>query len=220
MAPMRDNTISRPVLGRGLYLILTEPRDGYENLARLAVQAELPALQLRYKGGDDFEHRTLARKLRNITKNSRTLFIVNDRPDIALESDADGVHVGQSDLSVAEVRAIVGSNRLVGLSTHALDQVVAANDAPVDYIGFGPLFATASKADADPVVGPNALKEAHRLSLRPVVAIGGLTLERVRALTPYAHNAAVIRAVADAKDPLAAMREIDAAFPAQSFAHF
>lgn len=198
----------RLFLRRGLYLILTDPRDGYETLCRWAVEAGLPAVQLRYKGRHDREHLALARALRQITKGTGTLFIVNDRPDIALISEADGVHLGQDDLPAAEVRQLIGPAMLLGLSTHNPGQVAAANAAPVDYIGFGPLFATASKERPDPVTGPDLLKAALDVSRHPVVAIGGLNRERISPLQPRPHNAAVIRAVSDAPDPLAAMRAI------------
>jgi thiamine-phosphate pyrophosphorylase len=206
-----EKKMLRPPLRRGLYLILTEPRDGYEKLCRWAVKTGLPAVQLRYKGHDEREHLALAHALRQITNGTGTLFIVNDRPDIALISRADGVHLGQDDLAAAEARQLIGSAMLLGLSTHNLEQVAAANTAPVDYIGFGPLFATNSKEQPDPVTGPDVLNAALTISRHPVVAIGGLDLERIRRLHPRPHNAAVIRAVSDAPDSLAAMRAIHAA---------
>ena len=198
-------------LRRGLYLILTKPRDGYETLCRQAVEVGLPAVQLRYKGHDERRHLFLAHALRRITRGTGTLFIVNDRPDIAMMAQADGVHLGQNDLPAAEVRRLTGPDILLGLSTHNLQQVAAANRAPVDYIGFGPLYATNSKTMPDPVPGPHMLKNALDLSRHPVVAIGGLDLERIGQLRPGPHNAAAIRAVCDATDPLTAMRAIDAA---------
>ncbi len=206
----RLNT-SAPKLRRGLYLILTDPRDGFAGLCRWAVEAELPAVQLRHKGADEEEQLRLALTLRKITQGTATLFIVNDRPDIALLSGADGLHVGQEDLPAQEARRLIGPDRLLGLSTHNLEQVEAANDAPVDYIGFGPLYATPSKARPDPVLGPQALKEALARSRHPIVAIGGLTLAYIRQLHPRPHNAAVIRAVSDAPDPKAMMRALNAA---------
>jgi thiamine-phosphate pyrophosphorylase len=195
----------------GLYLILTEPRDGYERVCEWAVKAGLPCVQLRYKGQDEREHLGLAHKLRRITAGTDTLFVVNDRPDIALMSGADGLHLGQNDLPAAEVRRLIGPELLLGLSTHNLDQVAAANDEPVNYIGFGPLYSTNSKTKPDPVVGPEAIKAAHAISRHPIVAIGGLDLERIAGLSEYTHNVAVIRAVCNAPDPLAAMRAIHAA---------
>jgi thiamine-phosphate pyrophosphorylase len=205
-------TTSRPLLRRGLYLILTEPRDGYERLCRWAVEAGLPAVQLRYKGSSEQEHLALARKLRQMTRGSGTLFIVNDRPDIALGTKADGLHLGQEDFPAAEARKLIGPAMLLGLSTHNLEQVADANDKPVDYIGFGPLFATNSKVNPDPIIGIEMLPAAYKMSRHPIVAIGGLNLKRIEGLAPYAHNAAVIRAVSDASDPFVAMREIHAAF--------
>ena len=199
----------RLFLRRGLYLILTEPRDGYETLCRQAVEACLPALQLRYKGQNELEHLRLAQVMRRITQGTGTLFIVNDRPDIALLVHADGVHVGQEDLPASEVRRLIGPDMLLGLSTHNLKQVADANDAPVNYIGFGPLYATSSKERPDPVLGPQRLKDVLAISRHPVVAIGGLDLERIRRLQPRPHNASVIRAVCDAPSPPAAMRAID-----------
>jgi thiamine-phosphate pyrophosphorylase len=201
--------LARKNLARGLYLILSEPRDGYEKLTELAVQAGLPAVQLRCKGADGKRFLELARAMRQITAGSRTLLIINDRPDIALLADADGVHVGQEDLSPQAVRRLIGPEKLLGLSTHNLDQVRQSVGEPVDYIGFGPLYATTSKANPDPVTGPRKLEAAAGISRHPIVAIGGLTLDRIARLDPQTfHDVAVITAVSEADDPLAAMTAI------------
>ncbi len=201
----------------GLYLVLTEPRDGYETLAELAIRAGLPALQLRYKGDDQRRHLDLARCLRTITRGSSTLFIVNDRPDIALMAEADGVHIGQEDLPAEAVRRLIGDNMLLGLSTHSLEQVLAARSEPVDYIGFGPIYPTTSKAKPDPVIGPELLSEAGRISAHPIVAIGGLTLERLAYLDLQAcRNIAVISEVAQAENPGEKMNALHARFIAPS----
>jgi thiamine-phosphate pyrophosphorylase len=123
-------------------------------------------------------------------------FIVNDRADIALVVNAGGVHVGQEDLRVEEARAIVGASRWVGVSTHSLEQLDAADKTSADYIAFGPIFPTSSKENPDPVVGLDLLREARRHTRKPLVAIGGITLERA---------ADVYRAGADS---LAVMREL------------
>jgi thiamine-phosphate pyrophosphorylase len=214
MSSNLDQKTRRLSLRPGLYLVLTEPRDGYELVCEWAVQAGLPCVQLRHKGHDDGDHLNLAYKLRRITAGTDTLFIVNDRPDIALMSGADGLHLGQNDLPAAEVRRLIGPELLLGLSTHNLDQVAAANDAPLNYIGFGPLYATNSKTQSDPVVGPEAVKAAHAISRHPIVAIGGLNLERIVQLGTHAHNVAVIRAVCDAPKPLIAMQQIHAGYVA------
>ena len=123
-------------------------------------------------------------------------FIVNDRADIALLVNAGGVHVGQEDLGVEEARGIVGTERWVGVSTHSLEQLAAADKTSADYIAFGPIFPTRSKENPDPVVGLDLLREARRHTRKPLVAIGGITLERA---------ADVYRAGADS---LAVMREL------------
>jgi thiamine-phosphate pyrophosphorylase len=202
----------RPQLQSGLYLVMTRPRDGYERLCACAVEAGIAAVQLRIKNHDEHDPLVLARRLRALTRGSSTLFIVNDSPEIAMESDADGLHIGQQDISAVEARQIIGPEKLLGLSTHNLEQVRAANNAPVDYIGFGPLYLTNSKACPDPVVGPEALEAAYQSTTHPIVAIGGLNLERIEKLGPHAHNVAVIRAVSEAEDPLTAMRKIQTAF--------
>ncbi len=205
---------SRPYLRRGLYLVLTRPRDGYERLCEYAVEAGIAAIQLRIKNHDlqEHEHLTLARRLRSLTMGSPTLFIVNDLPEVAIQSDADGLHIGQDDLSATEARTLIGPDKLLGLSTHNLEQVKKANEAPVDYIGFGPLYVTTSKVRPDPVVGPEALEHAYRSSRHPIVAIGGLDLDRIQKLGPYAHNVAVIRAVSEAANTSSVMRSIQEVF--------
>lgn len=205
--------MDRRTLRKGLYLVLTEPRDGYEKLTELAVQAELPAVQLRYKGTDVRKCLDLARAMRRITAGTDTLFIVNDRPDIALMAEADGVHVGREDLPVSAVRRLIGPEMLLGLSTHTLDEVRAAGDEPVDYIGFGPLYATNSKEKPDPVVGPQGLPAAFNLSRHPIVAIGGITRDRISEIDlGCCHNVAVITAVTHADDPLAVMTALNRKF--------
>jgi len=180
----------------------------------MAVRAQLPAVQFRPKAlpGQTLNKEELLRvacAMRDLTRGSETLFIVNDWPELAVASDADGVHIGQTDCSPAEARKIVGDHRLVGLSTHNLDQVAASVPKPIDYIGFGPLYATNSKLNPDPVVGPDRLAQAAKAAAHPIVAIGGLTRERIQALdSSVFHCAAAIRAVTEAEDPLQTMRDM------------
>jgi thiamine-phosphate pyrophosphorylase len=101
--------------------------------------------------------------------------IMNDRADLCLAADFDGVHVGQDDLSPESVRKIVGSGRWVGVSTHNAEQVAEADETSADYIAIGPVFATASKQNPDPIVGLAGVREARALTRKPLVAIGGIT---------------------------------------------
>jgi thiamine-phosphate pyrophosphorylase len=130
------------------------------------------------------------------------LFFVNDRPDIAFLSGANGVHVGQGDLPAGEARAVMGKGKLLGISTHNLEQFRAAAATDADYIALGPVFATDSKANPDPVVGTAMIQLARKLTPKPIVAIGGITFERAReVIEAGADSIAVISDVLRAKDP-------------------
>ena len=134
-------------------------------------------------------------------------FIVNDRADIALLVKAQGVHVGQQDLTVEEARAIVGPDAWVGVSTHSLEQLDAANETSANYIAFGPIFPTSSKENPDPVVGLELLREARQHTRKPLVAIGGITLERAAdTFHAGADSLAVARDLIAAPDPAARAR--------------
>lgn len=115
-------------------------------------------------------------------RHANAVLIVNDRADVARAVQADGVHVGQDDLSVELARRVLGAGRRIGCSTHRPDQVRDADRSSADYIAFGPIFETQSKQQPDPVVGLEGLREARRLTRKPLVAIGGITLENARAV--------------------------------------
>lgn len=120
--------------------------------------------------------------------------IVNDRVDVALLAGAAGVHLGQTDLPAAAARQILGPDRIIGFSTHNLEQAVEADSLPVDYIAVGPVFATSTKDNPDPVVGVEKLAMICRAVKKPVVAIGGITLDNAKAaLGAGAASVAVIR---------------------------
>lgn len=129
-------------------------------------------------------------------------FIVNDRPDIAAIAGASGVHVGQEDLPPEDARHIVGTGRWVGVSTHNLEQFREASATSADYIAVGPIFPTASKEKPDPVVGLALLRAVRLLTKKPIVAIGGITLERAEdVFRAGADSVAVIRDLLAAPDP-------------------
>jgi thiamine-phosphate pyrophosphorylase len=121
--------------------------------------------------------------------------IVNDRPDIACLAGAAGVHLGQQDLSPALARGVLAPGQIVGYSTHSLAQALEADKQPVDYIAVGPIFATTTKVNPDPVVGLNGLREICSRVRKPVVAIGGITLET--ALEVFASGANTVAVVSD-----------------------
>lgn len=127
--------------------------------------------------------------------------IINDRADVAALTGAAGVHLGQDDLPVAAARALLGRERTIGLSTHNQEQLEAAQALPVDYLAFGPVFATTTKPDTEPVVGLDRLRELRRRTNKPLVAIGGITTENAASvLAAGADSVAVISGWLAAED--------------------
>ena len=175
-----------------------------ETLARSGVEL----IQYRHKTGSSRHFFEVSRQLCGALGPRGVRLIVNDRPDIALLAAAEGVHVGQEDLGVEEARAVCGRDRLVGVSTHTLEQVAAAATTSADYIAFGPIFQTATKKNPDPVVGTELLRQARKVTTKPLVAIGGITLERAAEVyRAGADSLAVIRDLICAPDVAARTRE-------------
>jgi thiamine-phosphate pyrophosphorylase len=169
-------------------------------------------LQLRGKDVSDAELLEAVRRALPAVREAGGALIVNDRADVALIAGADGVHVGQDDLPPAECRRLLGARALVGWSTHDLGQLRLAASQPIDYVAFGPVFATSSKRGADPVVGLEGLSAARRETTLPLVAIGGITRARAREVVAAGADgvAAIGDLIADA-DPARAVREMRAA---------
>ena len=149
--------------------------------ARALIEFGCTILQYRNKTGSSRQMLSHARELRRLAGRKVTL-IMNDRADLALAADFDGVHVGQDDLSADAVRRIVGEKLIVGTSTHNPEQLREADRANPDYIAIGPVFSTISKANPDPVVGIEGVRLARSLTSRPLVAIGGITVEHARSV--------------------------------------
>jgi len=208
---------------RGYYAILDATPElcadagVLEARARKLLAAGPCCLQLRAKAVGARQLEAAARALLPLCRAAGVPFCVNDRLDVALAVGADVVHLGQDDLPLADaqrVRAAAGRSGLtIGFSTHNADQAIAAAAAGADYIGFGPVFGTRSKANPDPTVGLDALAEVCRRVNVPVVAIGGITLDAVPAVVRAgAAAAAIIAAIDAAPDPTAAGRAVAAAF--------
>ncbi len=194
----------------GLYLILTDPVAGYEQTARAAVECGVRYLQLRMKDAPRNEVLKTANMIREITRGTQTRFIVNDDLGIAIESDADGIHLGQGDLPLDEARAQWNTpGKIFGLSTHSLEQAIRAMELAPDYIGIGPVFPTQTKTDADPALGP---QEAGRIAqATPItsVAIGGINAGNLSAvLAGGTDNFCVVSAVNQSSDPATAIRSL------------
>jgi thiamine-phosphate pyrophosphorylase len=147
-------------------------------LAEMLAESGVELIQYRHKNASSREFFEISLRLSTALAQRGVRFIVNDRPDIALLAGAGGVHVGQEDLGVEEARAICGPQRWVGVSTHTLEQVAAADRTSADYVAFGPIFPTTTKQNPDAVVGTELLRRARQMTRKPLVAIGGITLER------------------------------------------
>lgn len=197
----------------GLYLVMTDPVVGYERCCEAAVNAGVKVVQLRMKYAPRAEVVAVARALRRITAGSDTLLIVNDDPEAAVEADADGVHVGQTDMPVAEVRRRYPGLKIVGKSTHSPAQALAAVDEGPDYIGAGPVWPTPTKKIPDPTLGVAAAATMARSVPFPAVAIGGIDESRLWELAAAGiANFAVVRAVCAAPDPYARIVHLQDAF--------
>jgi thiamine-phosphate pyrophosphorylase len=165
----------------GVYPILDS-----EALARRGIAVETAAaafleggagiLQIRHKGHWSRETFASAKRIAALCREAGAQFVVNDRADFALLLDA-GLHIGQDDLAPRDARKIMGSEPMIGFSSHHAEQLCAAGGEPVDYVALGPIFATASKLNPDPAVGLAELLRCRALIEKPLVAIGGITLE-------------------------------------------
>ncbi|WP_457635991.1 thiamine phosphate synthase [Persephonella sp.] len=181
-----------------LYVITDEKLLEGKNIAEAVKEAILGGadiIQYRAKQKSSRQMYQEATIIKKVCDKYRIPFIINDRVDIALSVDADGVHVGQEDLDVEVVRRLIGFDKIVGLSTKNLKQVEEANRLPVDYIGFGSIFPTETKKDAK-VSGLDQLKKAVELSIQPVVAVGGINEQNIQSvLDTGCENVAVVSAV-------------------------
>jgi len=191
-----------------VYAVLTERlcRMPWRETAEALLAGGVDALQLREKELPAGELLRRARVLRRLTADADTLLIVNDRPDVAILCGADGVHVGQEDLPVVEVRRLVGPEMLLGLSVDSVEEAKAVVREPVDYLGVGPAYPTSSKEVAFGR-GIDAIRDVCAAVDLPVVAIGGITPDNAEeAIAAGATGVASISALCSAPDPAAAAR--------------
>ena len=165
-----------------LYPILVPARIGSGTLpeviefARQIVDGGATLIQLREKGASSREIVRMARELRRVLPDE-VLLIVNDRADLAVAAGAHGVHLGQDDLPPEAARRIIGIDHLLGVSTHNPEQLRRASQSPADYLAIGPVFSTLSKENPDPMIGLEGIRTARALTQKPLVAIGGITLD-------------------------------------------
>ena len=174
-----------------------------------ALRGGVRAVQLREKDLSAAELYPLAQELRQLTRTFSAKLLINDRVDVALAVNADGVHLGAHSLPVAVVRRLIGDQRLIGLSTHHPDEVHRAAVAGADFVTFGPVYATPSKLAYGPPVGLEALAGVCADASLPVFALGGVTVERLAELGAVGcHRVALIGGILQAGDPEKAAREL------------
>jgi thiamine-phosphate pyrophosphorylase len=202
---------SQDALAPARLYVLIDGRPTVDDFCRLAqtlVEAGVDVLQLRDKRLDDRTLLERARRLRLITRGGKTRFMMNDRPDLAVLADADGVHVGQEELSVKDARTLVGPRRLVGVSTHSIEQARQAVLDGANYLGVGPTFPSGTKR-FEHFPGLEFVRAvAQEISL-PAFAIGGITQENLPlVLDAGLHRVAVSGAITTAADPAATVRAL------------
>ena len=185
-------------------LITSPERDCALSLAEAGVRL----IQYRNKSVQSRQYLNTSRELAETLRPRGVSFFVNDRPDVAFLAGASGVHVGQEDLDAEQARCVIGPDKLVGVSTHNLEQFERAAASSVDYIAVGPIFATSSKANPDPVVGLDFVRRMRGLTDKPIVAIGGIRLEHAApTIEAGADSVAVISGILSASDPAQRARE-------------
>jgi len=211
MNPLQQHSLS------GLYIILDPsvcPARSLVVVLRIAAEAGALLFQYRNKNASMKDAYVEALALRLAAAEEGVLFIVNDRCDLALAVDADGVHLGQGDLPLDLARKVMGSNKLIGISTHNPAQVREASAGQPDYLGFGPIYKPGSKQDHDPVVGLEGLRSIRSLTSIPVFAIGGIQVDQVgEVMRAGARGVAVISAILKASDISGAVKGLLAQMP-------
>lgn len=196
----------------GLYLVTDERLSrgrATADIVRVAIRGGVDAVQLRGKDLPAREQMAIGRALRALTREAGVLFIVNDRVDLALALDADGIHVGQDDLVAEDVRRLVGPDLIIGVSAATIPEARAARDAGADYLGVGAIYGTATKLDAGAATGPGLIATIRAAVDLPIVGIGGIkATNAAEVIAAGADGVAVVSAIVSADDPEAAAREI------------
>ncbi len=178
-------------------------------LAEQALKGGTAMIQLRHKSASGSQLYRWAVAIRERCQQYSACFIMNDRVDIAMASNADGVHLGQEDMPAKAARQIMGNSRLIGVSTSSLEEALQAQNEGADYIGFGHIYPTSSKEKKNPPVGTELLQQLSASITIPIVAIGGISLQNAATIIACgAQGVAVISAVSRAENPLDATNQL------------
>lgn len=203
----------KPPINYHLYLVTDEAercRYGLTETVKRAVEGGVTLVQYRSEQLSHAEQKEQVLPLQAYLRSVGVPLIINDNVQLAVEIDADGIHIGQDDMPVAEARALIGPDKILGLTVTTAKQMAAVNTDLVDNIGCGPVFPTITKEDAPPPMGIDGWAALARMSPLPVVAIGGLNKERTAAIraTGLAAGVAVVSAICAAEDPTQAAKDL------------
>ncbi len=188
--------------------LITSPKADFSKTIILALEAGVDMVQYRCKESNDMQRLAEAKELSSICKSFGALFIINDRIDIALASEADGVHLGQDDLPTKTARKLLGNERLIGRSTHSIKQLKNAQEEGCDYLGVGPVHSTKTKPELKPL-GLNYVSEVSKTTHLPWFAIGGVNASNLNSVRAAgAKKIAISNAIMNAKDPSLASLEL------------
>jgi thiamine-phosphate pyrophosphorylase len=215
--PEGDGPLRRERLrtARLYFVCEARPQTDLEALLRAALTGGADVVQLREKELGRREIERAAETFRRVADTFSALFILNDDPDLARACDADGVHVGQDDVSAEQARELLGPDAIVGLSTHSREQIAASADRSVDYISVGPIWETPTK-EGRPAVGLDLIRHAAAQAPHPFFAIGGIDTDTVAEVVEAgAERLCAVRAIRDAADPAAAAAALRQAFAAR-----
>ena len=193
-----------------------QSRFSHVELAKLAIKGGADILQFRQKIGTTREMIEICREIKRLCEDSDVMFIVNDRVDVAIASEADGVHLGQEDFPIPLARKLLGETAIIGGSAVTLEEAQECLSEGADYIGFGPVYPTTSKNDVGPVTGIEILKEVVNTISIPIIAIGGVTVENTpEVIRAGAQGIAVISAVCCQENPEQATRDLSQALQSE-----
>lgn len=199
---------------KGVYLVTGPcPHHDLAIVVDQAVKAGVCCVQLREKEADTRQFLARALALKALLAGTDIPLLINDRIDIALAAEADGIHIGQSDMPYSMARQLMGKDAIIGISVESFKDVEAAQDMDVDYIGVSPIFPTPTKTDTKKPWGLKGLEKIRFFSCHPLVAIGGLNPDNARdVIRAGADAVAVVSAICSAKDPFAATQALNAHF--------
>lgn len=201
-----------PVFDLSLYLVTDRSLSldrPLKSVVEAAVRGGVSMVQLREKDVTSKEFYELAMKMKACLKPYNVPLIINDRLDIALACDAEGLHIGQNDMPYEVARRLMGKNKIIGLSVESVHDAKVANDLDVDYIGISPVFDTQTKTDTSKALGLDGIKEISRISRHPSVGIGGININNAAdIISAGADGISVVSAIMSAQDPMESARQL------------